>query len=447
MGILNLRSITYTRIIALSFVAVILIGSILLTLPISSANRAFTPYTDALFTASSSVCVTGLVVYDTYTHWSLFGKIVILALIQIGGLGFMITISTFVIFTRKRISLKERKLLMESSGTMRLDGVIALVKRIIRGTILIESLGALCLMIRFCPQMGFWNGLFYAIFHSVSAFCNAGFDIMGKFGQFCSLTGYSGDALVNIVIMMLIIIGGIGFTVWDDILQNKHHFKKYTLHSKIVLFTTAILIAGGMVLFFIFEYNASMSGMDLKHRLLCSAFQSVTPRTAGMNTIDLTALSNGGYLLTLVLMFIGGSPGSTAGGIKTTTLALLIINAMTVSRNDNSVVAFKRRIDDSSIRRASAIFVLYVIAILLSVIILSSVEPHGFKAIVFEVVSALGTVGLSLGITPDLTTPAKIILSFLMFMGRVGGLSLMLVISEHKKSAKLERPKGRILIG
>lgn len=447
MNLFNLRSISYTRIIALSFVAVILVGSILLSLPISSAHGASTPYTDALFTASSSVCVTGLVVYDTYSYWSLFGKCVILALIQIGGLGFMITISTFVIFTRKRISLRERKILMESSGTMRLDGVIALVRRIIKGTILIESIGTLLLMIRFCPEFGFWEGAFNALFHSVSAFCNAGFDILGRFGQFCSLTTYSGDVLVNIVIMLLIVIGGIGFTVWDDILEKRHHLKNYSLHSKLVLSTTAILIFAGMFLFFIFEYNASMAGMGLKERLLCSAFQSVTPRTAGMNTIDLTALSNGGYLLTILLMFIGGSPGSTAGGIKTTTFALLIINALTVSRNDNSTVIFKRRIDDSSIRRASAIFLLYIIAALVSVIILSSVEPHGIKAIVFEVISALGTVGLSLGITPELTDPAKLILSFLMFMGRVGGLSLMLVISEHKKSAKIERPKGKILIG
>ena len=447
MKLFNFRSMTYTRMIAMSFIGLILIGSLLLSLPVSSAEGNATPYVDALFTASSAVCVTGLVVYDTFAHWSLFGKLVILALIQIGGLGFMMTISTFVIFTRKRISLRERKILMESSGTMRLDGVIALVKRIILGTFLVELLGAICLAIRFCPQMGLGTGLFYSVFHSISAFCNAGFDIMGSFGEFSSMTRYSADVLVNVVLMLLIVVGGIGFIVWEDILQNKHHLRKYSLHSKIVLTTTAILLAGGMLMFFLFEYNASMAGMNMSERLLCSAFQSVSPRTAGMNTIDLTALSNGGLILTLILMFIGGSPGSTAGGIKTTTFAVLIIGALTVSRNDNTAEAFKKRIDDNTVRRACAVFVLYILAFLIAVMVLGTIEPFSLKEIVFEVVSALGTVGLSLGITPHLGTAAKIIIAFLMFMGRVGGLSLMLVLSEKKKPARLERPVGKLLIG
>lgn len=447
MKLFNFRSMTYTRMIAISFVGLILIGSLLLSLPVSSADGNATPFVDAFFTASSSACVTGLVVYDTFSHWSLFGKLVILTLIQIGGLGFMITISTFVIFTRKRISLKERKILMESSGTMRLDGVITLVKRIILGTLLVELLGAILLSFRFCTDMGFGQGLFYSVFHSISAFCNAGFDMMGRYGEFSSLTRYSADAYVNVIIMLLIIIGGIGFVVWEDILQNRHHIKKYSLHSKVVLTTTAILLIGGMALLFMFEYNASMAGMTMGERLICSAFQSVSPRTAGMNTIDLTTLSNGGFVLMLILMFIGGSPGSTAGGIKTTTIAVLVISALTVSRNDDTAEAFKKRIDDNTVRRASAVFVLYILAFLIAVTVLGVIEPLGLKEIVFEVISALGTVGLSLGVTPSLGSLAKVIIAFLMFMGRVGGLSLMLVLSEKKKPANLERPVGKLLIG
>lgn len=300
-------SLTYTRIIALSFFGIIVAGSLLLTLPIAARSMEATPYINALFTAVSATCVTGLVTYDTFTHWSLFGQIIILCLIQIGGLGFMTLVTLLAMVLGKNIGLHERRLLMQSAGTLQIGGVVRLLRRIAMGTILFESAGAVLLAVRFCPRMGFLEGIYNAVFHSVSAFCNAGFDLMGKYKASSSFTLIYNDVIVNVTIMFLIIMGGLGFIVWNDILTFRGNLRKYKLHSKIVLTITATLILSGAALFFLFEYNHSLLGMSLHNKILASFFGAVTPRTAGFNTVEMTKMSESGSLLTMALMLIGGS--------------------------------------------------------------------------------------------------------------------------------------------
>lgn len=440
--------LSYTQIIVLGTLMLILLGALLLTLPISSREGSYTPFIDALLTASSAFCVTGLIVYDTYTHWSIFGQIVIISLIQIGGLGFMTIITLISMFLRRRIGLRERRLIMESSNTYNIGGVVRLVKKIIIRTFIIEGVGALILSIKFIPEMGLGVGIYNGIFHSISAFCNAGFDIMGKYGPFGSITRYIGDFTVNFTIGSLIAIGGLGFLVWDDVLENRSNFKKYTLQSKIVLITTTILIVGGAILFYIFEANHSMAGLDIYERILASYFQSVTPRTAGFNSIDQMALSESGSLLTMILMVIGGSPGSTAGGIKTTTLVVLIACSIASTKSSGESTIFKRRLEDDALKKASSITVLYMLAALSSVLVICFLEDFSVKQILFEVFSALSTVGLTMGVTPNLTSwISKLIISLLMYTGKVGVLSLVSSISETKEISHLSRPVEKILIG
>lgn len=441
------KSISTTRLIALSFLLVILSGSFLLCLPLSSSSGEWTGFVDAFFTATSATCVTGLVVFDTFSHWSVFGQLVILLMIQIGGIGLMTIIIMLFIFLKKKISLHERLILMQSAGTVRISGMVKLVMRIIKGTLFCEGIGALFLAIRFIPGMGFVQGLYYAVFHSVSAFCNAGFDLMGRYEQFSSLTAYKNDFIVNITIMLLIIVGGIGFLVWDEIVRYKFHFHKYSLHSKIVLTTSAFLIAAGTVGFFIFEYNHSLSELSVSGKLLSSAFMSVTTRTAGFNTLDTSALSESGSLLSMVLMFIGGSPGSTAGGIKTSTLAVVFFAMISMSRGHNGITLFKRSLGSDIVKQAAVIIVIYLSGILVATMIICHIEPYPITDILFETISAAATVGLSRGLTPSLCTVSHIILAFLMFGGRIGGLSLMLVFGEQKPQPPLKRPTEPIIIG
>ncbi len=439
--------LNYTEIIVFGTLILIIFGGILLSLPISSREAISTPFIDSLFTAASAFCVTGLIVYDTFTHWSTFGQVIILLLIQIGGLGFMTIITLFSMFLRRKIGLKERRLLMESANTLKIGGIVLLVKKVIIRTFIFESIGALILTISFYPQMGLKVGLFNGIFHSVSAFCNAGFDLMGKYGQFSSLISYADDVVVNITIMALIAIGGIGFVVWDDLASNHLSFKNYQLHTKIVLVTTAILIFGCAIIFFIIESNHSMEGMSIKEKILASLFQSVTPRTAGFNTIDQNKLSEGGNLLTMILMIIGGSPGSTAGGIKTTTFVTLMLGAWSTARQSSDISIYKRRLETDSLKKASAITVIYIFAALAAIMLISGLQDFSLKEIAFEVFSAVGTVGLSLGITPSLNSFSKIIIALLMYGGKVGVLSVAAVIAEIKEPAPLSRPYEKIIIG
>ena len=439
--------LTYTQIIALGYLGIILLGGLLLSLPISSKDGEATPFINSFFTATSATCVTGLVLYDTFIHWTIFGQVVILILIQTGGLGFMTIMTLFSMFLRRKIGLRERRLLMESANTMRIGGIVLLVKKILIGTLIFEGFGTILLTMRFSPEMGFGPGLYYALFHSVSSFCNAGFDIMGKYGAFTSLTRYSGDIIVNLTIMSLIIVGGIGFLVWDDVSKHRLRFHKYQLHSKIVLTTTFALIIGGAVLFYLFEKSGSFADMGITETILASLFQSVTPRTAGFNTIDIAGLSESGSLLTMILMIIGGSPGSTAGGIKTTTLVVLILGAVSSSKHTSDLSIFKRRLEDNALKRASSIAVIYLFATLLSTMTICATQPFSVKETLFEVFSAAGTVGLSTGITPYLNSLSKFIIMFLMYGGRVGGLSMALVLAERRDSVPIQRPTEKIIIG
>ncbi|MBS7402849.1 MAG: TrkH family potassium uptake protein [Oscillospiraceae bacterium] len=446
----NLRKkLTYTQIIVLSFLSIILIGSLLLTLPLSSRSGEWTPFLDAMFTATSATCVTGLVVYDTYTHWSAFGQAIILVLIQIGGLGIMTCIAMLSLILKRRISLSERRLLMQSAGSLQHNGIVILIKQIITGTAIVELCGALLLAIVFCPRMGFTVGLWNAVFHSVSAFCNAGFDLMGRYSAFSSL---SGDGLYNnpivmITLMLLIVIGGIGFLVWNDVIKKRTSFKKYEVHSKIVLTTSALLIGIGFVLFFIFEYKHSLAGMSLGQKLLNALFEAITPRTAGFASVDLNSMSDSGTLLTMILMFIGGSPGSTAGGIKTTTFVVLLLCALNSARRYGSITVFKRKLDQNTVAQASSIATVYAAGVFIAAMIICALEPYSFTQIVFEIVSAVATVGLSTGITPNLCAASQILLMVLMFAGRIGGLTFVLVLAERRINVPISRPTVKILIG
>lgn len=442
-----LKKLTYTQIIVLSFLLVILVGTLLLCLPVSSANGTFTPPLNAMFTATSATCVTGLVVYDTFTHWSLFGQIVIISLIQIGGLGFLVFISMFSVFLKKKIGVYERRLLMQAEGNIRLSGAVVLLKRIVRGTFTFEAVGAVILAFRFCPKMGLAEGIFNAIFHAVSAFCNAGFDLMGKYKQFSSLSTFAEDPVVMITIISLVVIGGIGFLVWSDIVTLKTKVKKYSLHTKIALSTTAILLIGSTLLFLLLEYNGVLKDFSFFDKIINATFLAVSPRTAGFNTVDLSALSSGSEVITDLLMLIGGSPGSTAGGLKTTTFAVLILSTIAAARHDTHPQIFKRRLSDDALSQATAIFTIYVVVSLVAVVIVSTLEKCDVTTAAFEVISAIGTVGATKGLTPTLCGASKLIIMGLMFGGRVGGLSLMLSLAEKRENIPLDRPSEKILIG
>ncbi|MFA9423778.1 MAG: TrkH family potassium uptake protein [Sedimentibacter sp.] len=439
--------LSYTEIIAFGTLGVILIGTLLLRMPIASNTGDATPFLDSLFTAASSFCVTGLVVYDTYTHWSMFGQTVILLLIQIGGLGFMTAITLFSLFLRRKIGLKERRLLMESANTLKIGGIVLLFKKILIRTFIFESIGTILLTLKFYPKMGLSEGLYNGLFHSISAFCNAGFDLMGKYGPYSSLTTYSNDVLVNLTVMSLIVIGGIGFVVWDDVAINHKNFKKYSLHTKIVLSSTAILIFVSAIIFYIIEKNNSMINMGVTDKILASLFQSVTTRTAGFNTINTNELSEGGSLLTIILMVIGGSPGSTAGGIKTTTFVVLLVSAWATAKQSSDIVLFKRKLESDSLKKASSIAVIYLSTAIIAILLISLNQDFSLKEIMFEVFSALGTVGLSMGITPSLNTMSELIIIFLMYGGKVGVLSVVFLVAEKKEPDLLARPQEKIIIG
>ncbi len=442
-----LKRLSKAQTIALGFFLIIMTGTLLLMLPISARSGQVTSFHDALFTATSATCVTGLIVADTYQHWSNFGQVVILALIQTGGLGFITMGIFFSVFLKRKIGLKERNLVQESVNAFDIGGVVRLVKKIVFGTMIIEGTGALILFFRFLPQMGVAKALWNGVFHAVSAFCNAGFDIMGKYGAYTSLTSYYDDITVNLVIMLLIIIGGIGFIVWDDISIHKWHVRKYRLHTRIVLLTTTILVFGGAFLFYVFERNNLLAGMSVKGQVLSSLFGSVTARTAGFNTTDTGAYTQASKLLTSILMFIGGSPGSTAGGVKTTTVVVLILIVIANLRNRTDLNIFGRRLDEDSIRKASTVFVLNLTLALVSVVAICAIQPLSLDDVVFEVSSAIGTVGMTMGITRDLTMASRYIIILLMYCGRIGSMSFALSFLEKRKCADVRLPQERITIG
>lgn len=421
----------------------IMLGTFLLMLPISSRRGSITAFSDALFTATSATCVTGLVVKDTATYWSVFGQGVIFILIQIGGMGVITIGLTVMRASGMKIGLWHRITMQESIAAPHIGGMVRFTSFIVKTTVLIELIGAALLFPVFCADFGAAKGLWYSLFHSVSAFCNAGFDLMGTREPFSSLTSYSGNIYVNCIIMLLIVAGGIGFLVWGDIKTYKHRFTRYSLQSKIVLLTTSILIVLPALYFFFNEYGS----MDFSERSVSSFFQSVTTRTAGFNTQDLTNMSESGSILMIVLMLIGGSPGSTAGGMKTVTFAVLFMSAITVFSRKRDVQCFKRRISDDTVRNAGAVFFMYLFLFLVSGAVISKFEHIPLVASLFETSSAIGTVGLTLGITTKLRMLSKAILMMLMFFGRVGGLTLIYAVLPSSGSKNSRLPLENISIG
>ena len=441
------ESLTQTQFIAFGFFVLIMTGALLLTLPFASRDGRSMNFLGALFTATSASCVTGLVVADTWSQWSLFGQLVIITLIQIGGLGF-ITIGVYVsILLRRRIGLKERGLMQESTSALQIGGIVRLTKKIIVGTAIFEGTGALLLAIRFIPQYGFSRGIFYGIFHSVSAFCNAGFDLMGHYEPYNSLSAYYDDWLVNLVIMSLIIIGGIGFIVWDDISRNKLHVKKYLLQTKIVLLTTIFLVFGGGLAFYYLEKDLLMADMSVSGKILSSLFSSGTARTAGFNTIDTGALSDGSKLLTIILMFIGGSPGSTAGGIKNPTIVGLLLYVHASIQRTYGVNVFGRRLEEEAIKQASSVFTINLFLALSVSLIIMAVQPMSLSDTLFETFSAIGTAGMTTGITRDLVPLSRLLIILLMYCGRIGSMSFALAFTQSKRITRVRNPVERINVG
>ncbi len=437
------KSMSSFQIILLSFFVLIILGTVLLMLPISSRERVFTPFADALFTATSATCVTGLIVKDTATYWSFFGQAVIITLIQIGGMGVITIGMTVMRASGMKIGLWHRSTMQESVSAPTVGGMVRYSGFIIKTTVLIELIGAALLFPVFCRDFGVLKGLWYSFFHSISAFCNAGFDLMGVREPFSSLTSYGSNIYVNCIIMLLIIAGGIGFLVWGDLKTHKFHFKRYSLQTKIVLITSLLLIVLPAVYFFFHEYQ----DMNLSDRIISSFFQSVTTRTAGFNSQDLTKMSESGIAVMVILMMIGGSPGSTAGGMKTATFAVLFLSAIAVFSRKRDVQSFKRRISDDTVRNAGVILFMYLALTFISGVVISRTEQLPLLTCLFETGSGIGTVGLTLGITTKLKLLSKIILMVLMFFGRVGGLTMIYAALPSSGNKNSRLPLEKISIG
>lgn len=437
-----------TRIIALSFALVIAIGTLLLSLPAATNKGMETSVIDALFTAVSATCVIGMSPFDTYTHWTMFGQIVILVLFQIGGLGIMSFMSMFSVFLHKKIGLQERLLLVQTSGNIRLNGVVTLLKKIFIGTFLFEAIGAVILAFAFYEEMGLKKSIYYGIFHSVSAFCNAGFDLMGFREPFSSMAYYETNPLVCFTLMALIVLGGLGFFVWSDVLKNKFHFSRYSLHSKIILYSALILILGGWFFYYIFELNGNLYNLSYPEKVMASLFMSISTRTAGFNAMDLTQLSEAGLLLTMCLMFIGAGVGSTSGGVKTTTIAILLATVVTFAKGKKDVIIFKRRIENDTIRHAASILIVYMTAVLVSTILICFMDGIRLQDALFETIAAVSTVGYSRIGIQNMSTMTRIIMMILMYGGRIGFMSLLMVFWEKDKGeAPIEYPTEEIMIG
>lgn len=437
------KHLTTFQSIFLGFFLIIIIGSLLLMLPISSVSGKVTPFNESLFTATSAVCVTGLVVHDTGSYWSTFGQAIILILIQIGGLGVITVAASFALLSGRKISLMQRSTMQEAIAAPKIGGIVRLTGFVLKATLIFELSGAVIMMPVLCKDYGV-KGVWLAVFHSISAFCNAGFDILGTdVSKYVSLTQYVNCTSINLAIIFLIVIGGIGFLTWEDIYTNKLHFRRYRMQSKVILITSAILIIVPALYFFFFDLN----NLPIKQRILSSLFQSVTTRTAGFNTVDLTVLQEPSIAIMIVLMIIGGSPGSTAGGIKTTTVAVLIANSLATFGRKDSAHFFKRRIDNQVVKNASTILILYLVLSFTGAVAISTAEKIPFLKCLFETSSAIGTVGLTLGITPELGLFSQLILILLMFCGRVGGLTLIYAAISNTKKNMSKYPLEHITVG
>lgn len=437
------KELTTFRIIIYGFAGVIIVGALLLMLPFSSRQGVVTPFSEALFTSTSAVCVTGLVVHDTATYWSYFGQAIILTMIQIGGLGVITVAAFFSILSGRRISLLQRSTMQEAISARTVGGVVRLTSFVLKATLFFELAGVFFMMPVFFKDYGL-RGIWMSFFHSVSAFCNAGFDIMGRKSlEYASLTSYQANPVINLTIMLLIVIGGIGFLTWDDLYIHGYRFKRYRLQTKVILVTTAVLILLPAALFYQFEF----AGLGQGERILSAFFQSVTTRTAGFNTANLNRMTGNAQAVMILLMLIGGSPGSTAGGMKTTTIAVLLANCFSVFRREQNSHFFGRRFNDDAIKHASSIFLLYTALFMVSGLIISRVESLPLKVCLYETASAIGTVGLTLGITPHTGLLSRGILIGLMFFGRVGGLTIIYAAISSRRSVTSRFPEENITVG
>jgi trk system potassium uptake protein TrkH len=436
------------QVLVIGFALVIIIGGLLLSMPFSNRDGHGIPFIDGLFTATSATCVTGLVVFDTYTQFNVLGQAIILVLIQIGGLGFMFVAITFSLFLGRRISLRQRSILMESVSALKIGGIVRLTKKALLITLVLELLGAVILASRFIPEFGFWPGIWCGVFHSVSAFCNAGFDILGRIAPYSSLVPYASDALVIIPVMALIVIGGLGFFVWDDITENKWRISKYHLHSKVMITGTFVLIIGGAILFNLLEADHTFKEMGTGERILSSFFASVTPRTAGFNSIPVSEMSEGGTFLSMILMLIGAGPGSTGGGMKVTTVFVILLVVLARVRNRDDLNVYGRRLEDGALRTAASSAGIYLMLIVMGTLILCA-QGFDVTTSAFEVVSGIGTVGLSRGITPQLPVLSKMTILLLMYAGRVGTLAVAAAMSvrRQKAQAAFKNVTEKIIIG
>ena len=440
MGVLN-----PARVLVLGFLAIIIVGALLLMLPHAVVGEKLTAL-EALFTSTSAVCVTGLVVVDTGTTFTVFGQLVIMMLIQIGGLGFMTMATLIFMLLGRKISFRNRLLISESLNQFTVQGVVALVKIILVYTLAVEGSAALLLALRFSRDFGWVRAIYYGVFHAVSAFCNAGFDL---FGNFSSLTSYRGDPVVNLVIMALIISGGLGFTVVRDFFTHWRKAGRLELHSKLVLVITALLLVSASLAIFVLEFSnpQTLAGIPWVDKVLATAFTATTPRTAGFNTVSIAGLRQPTLFIIIILMFIGASPASTGGGIKTTTFGVILVAVHSIIRGETDAVLFKRRLPQYIIHKALAIIILSIGLIAFVTLILCITEPFEFMSVLFEVVSAFGTVGLSVGITPDLSALGKLLIIFMMFVGRVGPVTLTLAFGQRLKPSNIRYPEGRVMVG
>lgn len=464
MGRMKRRRMLPAQVLVLGFAVIILVGTVILSLPFSSAGGEWTDPLTALFTATTSVCVTGLVMVPTYSHWSVFGQWVILILVQLGGVGFMTFTTMAVVLAGKKISLKDRLLLQESLSQNSLDGLIRLTQRVLMGTLLVEGIGAFLLALRFCPEYGLSRGIYYGIFHSISAFCNAGLDIIGP----NSLMPYVNDYYINTVMILLIVLGGLGYVVWLDVIKAVRKsrakegipvrygrlariWKNCSLYSKLVLMMSGGLILAGWIGFLLMERSnpGTMGQMSWLEASQAALFQSVTTRTAGFAAIDQGAMTDNAKVLSSILMFIGGSSGSTAGGIKTVTLAVLMLTLRTYIRGRSDIEAFGRRISLSAVRRAITLVICAFMGVLLVTMVICGIEGMPFLDVLFETASAAGTTGLSTGITAELSAVSQILLILMMFIGRLGPLTVMmaLTIRQEESRTNVRRPEEEVMIG
>ena len=424
------------------------IGTALLMLPVSSRAPGGASFLDALFAATSASCVTGLVPQDTGTYWTTFGQVVLILLIQVGGLGFMSIATLFLLLLRRRLGLRQREVVVDSISYNQLGGFVPFIRLVFLGTILAEGIGAVLLSIRFVPQMGWGRGIYYGVWHSTSAFCNAGFDLMGPYtGEYSSFTAYAGDPLVSLTICALILVGGTGFLVWEDLARNRLCWRRYRLQTKVVLTMNLILTLGGGALFFLLERSNLGAGKPLGEQALSALFDAVTPRTAGFNSTDTGALSSGSLLLTIIFMFIGGSPGSTAGGVKTTTVFVILLHAFAGVRRERGANAFGRSIGDDTLKKATAVLYTNLLLALVGAVAICAIQAMPLTEVLFETFSAIGTAGMTMGITRDLVPLSRIIIIFLMYCGRVGSISFAVALLEKKAIPPVTLPREDITIG